>query len=156
MSIGCLGAVIWPCWTIYCGEPLRISVTLSIQRRFMPFLGLKPKQSKMYWKIRLIEWGSVRPAMAVIWMMLCFILKWKGLIFLIKPYFWKNIHKFFFYSRFKFQILDGPPCTTGLRSDTTCDGISLIYNVQGGRCTRKPRKPGNDWEFAVTWTNREI
>ena len=34
-----------------------------------------PKQSKMYWKIGLIEWGTVRPAVAVIWMMLCFILK---------------------------------------------------------------------------------
>ena len=43
--------------------------------------------------------------------MLCFILKWKGLIFLIQPYFWKNIHKFFFYSVFKFQMLDGSLCT---------------------------------------------
>ena len=48
-------------------EPLRISVTLTIQRRLrpwntkskLPFMGLKPKQSKMYWKIGLIEWGSV-------------------------------------------------------------------------------------------------
>ena len=45
-----------------------------------------PKQSKMYWKIGLIEWGTVRAVMAVIWMM-CFILKWIGSIFLIKPYF---------------------------------------------------------------------
>ena len=37
-------------------------------------------------------------------------LKWKGSIFLIKQYFWKNIYKFFFYSRFKFQMLGGPPC----------------------------------------------
>ena len=56
---------------------------------------LLPKQSKMYWKIGLIEWGTVRQAVAVIWMM-CYILKWKGSIFLMKPYFWKNIHKFFF------------------------------------------------------------
>ena len=27
---------------------------------------LLPKQSKMYWKIGLIEWGTVRPAMAVV------------------------------------------------------------------------------------------
>ena len=54
-------------------------------------MGLKLKQSKTYWKIGLIEWDTVRPAVAVIWMMLCFILKWKGSIFLIKPYFWKNI-----------------------------------------------------------------
>ena len=85
-------------------EPLRISITLTIQRWLrpwntkskLPFMRLKPKKSKMYWKIELIEWRTVRPAVAVIWMMLCFILKWKGSIFLIKPYFWKNIHKFFF------------------------------------------------------------
>ena len=118
MSIGRLGAIIWPRWTIFCGEPLRISITLTIQRRLrpwntkwkLPFMGLKPKQSKMYWKIGLNEWGTVRPVVAVIWMMLCFILEWKDSIFLIKPYFWKNIHKFFFYSRFKFQMLDSPPC----------------------------------------------
>ena len=115
--IGRLGAVIWPGWTIFCGEPLRINVTLTIQRRLrlwntkskLPFMGLKPKQSRMYWKIGLIEWGTVRPAVAANWMM-CFILKWKGSIFLIKPYFWKNIDKFFFYCRFKFQTLYGPPC----------------------------------------------
>ena len=33
---------------------------------------------------------------AVFWMILCFRLKWKGSTFLKKPYFWKNIHKFFF------------------------------------------------------------
>ena len=59
-------------------------------------IDLLPKRSKIYWKIGLIKWGTVRPAVAVIWMMLRFILKWKGSIFLIKPYFWKNIHKFFF------------------------------------------------------------
>ena len=50
------------------------------------------------WKdeIGLLEWGTVRPAMAVIWIMLCSILEWKGSIFLITPYFWRNIHKFFF------------------------------------------------------------
>ena len=39
------------------------------------------------WKdeIGLIEWGTVRPTVSVIWMMLCFTLKWKGSIFLIKP-----------------------------------------------------------------------
>ena len=29
-------------------------------------IDLLPKQSKMYWKIGLIEWGTVRPAMAVV------------------------------------------------------------------------------------------
>ena len=48
---------------------------------------LLPKQSKMYWKIRFIEWGTVRPTVTVIWMLLCFILKWKGSIFLRKPHF---------------------------------------------------------------------
>ena len=116
MSICRLGAVIWSRWTIFCGKPLRISVTLTIQRRLrpwntkskLPFMGWKPKESKMYWKIGFIEWGTVRPAVEVIWMM-CFILKWKGSIFLIKPYFWKNIHKFFFDSWFKFQMLDDLP-----------------------------------------------
>ena len=32
----------------------------------LPFMGLKPKQSKMYWKVRLVEWGTVRPAKAAI------------------------------------------------------------------------------------------
>ena len=117
MSTYRLGVVIWPRWTIFCGMPLRISVTLSIQtieaskyeifsfffflfvgnmESKLPFMGLKPKQSKMYWKIGLIEWSTVRSAVAVIWMMLCFILKWKGSIFLMKAYFWKNIHKVFF------------------------------------------------------------
>ena len=57
----------------------------KIQRRLrpwntkskLPFLGLKPKQSKMYWKIGLIEWGTVRPAVAVILMMLCSFLNGK-------------------------------------------------------------------------------
>ena len=123
MSIGRLGAVIWLRWTIFCGEPLRISVTLIIQRRLrpwkakskLPFMGLMLKQSKMYWKIGLIEWGTVRPAVADVWMIFCFILKWKGSIFLIKPYFLNNIHKFF-YSRFKFQMLDGPPCSISVSS----------------------------------------
>ena len=73
-------------------------------------IDLLSKQSIMYWKIRLIEWGTVRPPVAIIWIMLCFILKWKGSIFLIKLYFWKNIHKHLFYSRFKLQMLDVPPC----------------------------------------------
>ena len=59
------------------------------------------------WKQKFVEHGTVRLPVAVIWMMLCIILKWKGSIFLIKPYFWKNIHKFVFYSRFKFEMLDG-------------------------------------------------
>ena len=46
-------------------------------------IDLLPTESKMYWKIGLIEWGIVRPAVADIWMMLCFILKWKCSIFLI-------------------------------------------------------------------------
>ena len=91
-------------------EPLRVSVRLTIQRRLrpwntkskLPFMGMKPEQSKMYCKIWLIELGTARPAVAVIWMMLCLILKWKGSIFLIKSCFWKNIHNFIFYSRFKF------------------------------------------------------
>ena len=49
-------------------------------------IDLLSKQSKIYWKTVLIEWGTVRPAVAVIWMM-CFTLKWNGSIFLIKPYF---------------------------------------------------------------------
>ena len=57
----------------------------------LPFTRLKPKQSKIYWKIGLIEWGTVKPAVAVIWIMLCFILRWRGSLFLIKPYFCKNI-----------------------------------------------------------------
>ena len=73
-------------------------------------IDLLPKQSKMYWKIGLIERGTVRSAVAVIWMVLCFILNWKDSIFLINPYLRKNIDKFFFYSRFKFQMLDGLPC----------------------------------------------
>ena len=50
-----LGAVIWTHWTIFCGEPLRLSVMLTIQWRLrlrntklkLPFMGLKPKQLKI-------------------------------------------------------------------------------------------------------------
>ena len=58
-------------------------------------IALLPKQSKMYWKIGLIKWVIVRPAVVVIWMMMCFIFKWKGSIFVIKPCFWTNIRKSF-------------------------------------------------------------
>ena len=131
MSVDRLESVIRPRWTIFCGEPLRISVTLTIQRRLrpwntkskLPFMRLKPKQSKMYWKIRLIEWGTVRPAVAVLSMMY-FILKWKDSIFPIKTYFWKNIHKFFFYSRFKFQMLDGPTCIYFLFAEDETEDVT--------------------------------
>ena len=69
----------------------------------------------------LVSTGRGHTAVAVIWMM-CFILKWKGSIFLIKTYFWKNIHVFF-YSRFKFQMLDGPPCICILQT--------LNFKLQG-------------------------
>ena len=119
MSIGRLGALIKPRWTIFWRETSQISVTITIQRQLrpwntnskLPFMGLKPKQSIMYWEIGLIEWGTVRPAVAVNLIVLCCILKWKGSIFLMKPYSWRNIDKFLFNSWFKFQMLDGPPCT---------------------------------------------
>ena len=49
---------------------------------------------------------KIRTKQSLIRIMLCFILEWKGSIFLIKPYFWKNIHKFFFRatSNSKFQM----------------------------------------------------
>ena len=31
MSVGHLRAVIWTRWILFCGEPLRISITLTIQ-----------------------------------------------------------------------------------------------------------------------------
>ena len=84
----------------------------------------------MYWKIGLIEWGTVKPAVAVIWMMVCFILKCQGSIFLIKPYFWKNIHKFFLYSRFKFQMLDGLPCTSSHVRRPSIEIILYLISVE--------------------------
>ena len=69
-----------------CHKDRSISFGDFIKKSSKNVMELKPKQSKMYWKIALIEWGTVWPSVAVIWMMLCFILKWKGSIFLIKPY----------------------------------------------------------------------
>ena len=90
MSIGRIGAMIWPRWTIFlCGAV----------------------EDKCYANHPETIEALKHEIEVAIWMMLCFILKWKGSIFLIKPYFWKNIHKFFFHSRFNFQMLDGPPCT---------------------------------------------
>ena len=67
-----------PVGLFFVGESLRISLTLTIQRRLrcwntklkLPFMWLmKPKQSKMCWKIGFIEWGTLRSAVAVIWIM---------------------------------------------------------------------------------------
>ena len=93
----------------------------------------------MYWKIGWIEWGTVRPAVAVIWMMLFFILKWKGSISLIKQYFWKNIHKFLFYSRFKFQMLNGPTyiINLSLTSKFLWAKIHILYD--SNFLCRKPK-----------------
>ena len=70
----------WPPWNCdltlldyFLGEPLRVSAKLTIQRWLRPwnakwkltFMGLKPKQSKIYWKIGLIDWGTIRPALPV-------------------------------------------------------------------------------------------
>ena len=108
-------------------------------------IDLLPKQAKMYWKIGLIEWGTIRPAVAVIWMMLCFILKWKGLIFLIKPYFWKTIHKFFFYSRFKFQMLNDPPCIVTARI------IQSLWESTVVTIVFEPHLSESKWTFFIKY-----
>ena len=48
---------------------------LNVTILLIYLIGLLPKQLKMYWKIGLIKWGTVRPAMSVIWMMLSYIIK---------------------------------------------------------------------------------
>ena len=56
------------------------------------FIDLLPKQSKMSWKIGLIEWGKASRGSNFNDV---FHSQMERFIFLIKPYFWKNIRKFF-------------------------------------------------------------
>ena len=120
----CLNDDVWIFWAPN-ATILLIDIASDVK---MGFIWKDDFSVKMLIFDQTIEWGNVRPAVAVIWMMLCCILKWKVSIFLIKPYFRKNIHKFFFYSRFKLQMLDSPPCTYII---SLCPGFFLsIYRKQ--------------------------
>ena len=66
---------IWHHWTIFCGVPLKNSVMPWNQKQFsiwrLIFVMLLPRNNPIHLKkctkIKPIEWGTVRPAMAAIW-----------------------------------------------------------------------------------------